>query len=108
MNQEFRRTDAFIGNDFESILACVQETLHPLLTQSESLDAPRLRICRSISVLSRFIKDFEKVGSSLDKAATKKDRLLNIIVKNEIGSSTGPKTISLCVPPSLKVGDLKD
>ena len=107
MNQEFRRTDAFIGSDFESILACVQETLHPLLTRSESLDEPRLRICRSIAVLSRFIKDFEKLGSSVEKS-TKHERLLNISVNNMIGSTSGPKTISLLMPSTMKVGELKD
>lgn len=72
-----------------------------------SIDEPKNRIARSIKLMSQFIDDFEGMRSKQQRKGGKSEPEVQIAVNNQIPNGT-PKKINLTVPPTTKVGELKD
>ena len=97
----FDYSEQIIGNSLEIT------QLHPDLVHSQSIDEPKNRIARSIKLMSLFINDFEGLQSSALKANVPEEQV-HVLVNNQISNNEGPKKITLVLPQSTKIGELKD
>ena len=60
--------------------------------------------------MSQYIEEYEGIGAGAKTRGLPKnaEQPVHITVSNQISNSKGPSKISLQLPPSTKVGDLKD